>query len=129
MAFQRQASEGLSATYHFTFTGEEEARATIVIADKRIQVQEGHQGQADLQVTADGKTWLGILAQEKSLVWAIVTRRLRLKGPPSLLTRFGKCFPAAALRRRGDEGGREHALAPPRYTAYLRNDEETGRLR
>jgi putative sterol carrier protein len=128
LAFQRQASEGLSATYHFTFTGAEDARATVVIADQKIRIQEEHQGQADLRVTADSKTWLGILAQEKSLVWALVTRRLRLAGSPVLLTRFGKCFPAAAIRRRGNEDRREHAIAPPRHTAYLRNDEETGRI-
>ena len=129
LGFQPQASEGLNARYHFTFTGEEETRATVVIADKTIQVQEGHLGQADLRVTADSKTWIGILAQEKSLVWAIVTRRLRLKGSPSLLTRFGKCFPSATLRRTGNEERREHALAPPRHTAFLRNDEETGHIR
>ena len=129
LGFQPQASEGLNARYHFTFTGEEETRATVVIADKTIQVQEGHVGQADLRVTADSKTWIGILAQEKSLVWAIVTRRLRLKGSPSLLTRFGKCFPSAMLRRTGNEDRREHALVPPRHTAFLRNDEETGHIR
>jgi putative sterol carrier protein len=126
VAFQPQASEGLKATYHFTFTGDEQRQATVVIADKKIRVEEGHLEQADLRVTADSKTWLGILAQEKSLVWAIVTRRLRLKGSPLLLARFGKCFPAAPLRRGGAEHPREHALAPPRQTGYLRNDEETG---
>src|SRR5262249_9171566 len=125
LAFQPEASEGLDATYHFTFTGEEEVRATVVIAEKKIDVQDGHQGDADLRVTADSKTWMGPLAQEKSLVWAIVTRRLRLKGSPRLLLRFGRCFPAATLRRRNNEDHREHALAPPRHTAYLRNDTAT----
>lgn len=129
VAFQPQASEGLNATYHFAFTGGEEARATVVIAEKRIEVREGHLGHAHLRVTSDSKTWLGILAQEKSLVWAIVTRRLRLKGSPSLLVRFGKCFPAGAVHRRETEHPREHALAAPRHTPYLRNDEETGRIR
>jgi Fe-S-cluster-containing hydrogenase component 2/putative sterol carrier protein len=128
LAFQPQASEGLNATYHFTFTGAEEARATVVIADKKLEVRDGHLGQADLGIVADSKTWLGILAQEKSLVWAIVTRRLRLEGSPSLLVRFGKCFPAAAIRRGGPEDRREHALAPPRTRPFLRNDEETGRI-
>jgi Fe-S-cluster-containing hydrogenase component 2/putative sterol carrier protein len=128
LGFQPQSSEGLNATYHFTFTGDEETRATIVIADKSIRVQDGHQGDADLQVTVDGKTWLGILAREKSLAWAIVTRRLRLKGSPALLVRFGKCFPSAAIRRGVGEDRREHPVASPRPTAILRNDEETGHL-
>src|SRR5262245_5978785 len=42
LGFQRQASEGLSATYHFTFTVEEDAQATVVLADKTIQVQTVH---------------------------------------------------------------------------------------
>jgi ferredoxin len=128
-SFQREAAEGLNATYHFTFTGEEERQATVVIADKKIQVHEGLVGQPNLRVTVDSKTWIGILGQEKSLPWAIVTRRLRLKGSPLLLARFGKCFPAAPVRRRGTEGRREHALASPRYAPYLQNDEETGHIR
>ena len=86
-------------------------------------------GQPSLRVTVDSKTWIGILGQERSLPWAIVTRRLRLKGSPLLLARFGKCFPAAPVRRRGTEGRREHALASPRYAPYLRNDDETGHIR
>ena len=39
--FQRHASEGLYATYHFTFTGEEPAEATVVIRDKAIRVERG----------------------------------------------------------------------------------------
>jgi putative sterol carrier protein len=128
-SFQRQAAEGLTATYHFTFTGEEERRATVVIADQKIEVHEGLVGQPTLRVTADSKTWIGILGQEKSLLWAILTRRLRLKGSPSLLTRFGKCFPSAPVGRRGTEDRREHALASPRCAPFLRNDEETGHIR
>ena len=128
-SFQRQAAEGLSATYHFTFTGEEERRATVVIADEKIEVHEGLVGQPTLRVTADSRTWIGILGQERSLLWAIVTRRLRLKGSPLLLARFGKCFPSAPVGRRVSEDHREHALASPRLTPFLRNDEKTGHIR
>jgi Fe-S-cluster-containing hydrogenase component 2 len=128
-SFQRQAAEGLRATYHFTFTGEEERRATVVIADEKIEVHEGLVGQPTLRVTADSETWIGILGQERSLLWAIVTRRLRLKGSPLLLARFGKCFPSAPVGRRGTEDRREHALASPRLTPFLRNDEKTGHIR
>ena len=31
--------------------------------------------------------------KEKNLVWALLTRKLRLKGDPRLLVKFGKCFP------------------------------------
>jgi NAD-dependent dihydropyrimidine dehydrogenase PreA subunit len=92
--FQRHQSAGLAATYHFTFTGREERMATIVIRDKTIRVEDGHQGKPDLHVTADSETWLGFLAKERSLVWALLRRRIRLKGSPRLLLAFGKCFPS-----------------------------------
>lgn len=93
LVFQRNKAKGLNATYHFSFTGAENRLATIRIADKQVTVEEGHIGKADLRVTADTDTWLGFLAKEKSLVWALVRRKLRLKGSPKLLVAFGKCFP------------------------------------
>ena len=36
----------------------------------------------------------GFLAKERSLVWAILRRKVRLKGSPRLLVAFGKCFPS-----------------------------------
>lgn len=93
LVFQPGRSAGLNATYHFTFTGDENYKATIVINDKSITVKEGHAGKPNLRVTADTKTWLGFLRQEKSIVWAILRQKVRLKGPLKLLLAFGKCFP------------------------------------
>ena len=92
--FQRHRSEGLAATYHFTFTGAERAEATVVIRDQTIRVEDGHAGSPDLNVTADSQTWLGFLRKERSLVWALLRRKIRLKGSPRLLLAFGKCFPS-----------------------------------
>jgi Fe-S-cluster-containing hydrogenase component 2 len=92
--FQRHRSEGLAATYHFTFTGREPAEATVVIRDKTIRVEDGHVGSPDLRVTADSQTWVGFLRKERSLLWALLTRKIRLKGSPRLLVAFGKCFPS-----------------------------------
>lgn len=92
--FQRGQSENLNAIFHFTFTGHETRNATVTIKDKTIHVKDGHEGSANLHVTADSKTWLGFLAKEQSLLWAIVCRRIRIKGSPRLLIAFGKCFPS-----------------------------------
>jgi hypothetical protein len=91
--FQRGKAEGLGATYHFTFTGEEPREATIVIRDQQLTVSKGLVGEADLAMTADGATWLGSLRGERSLLWAILTRKIRLRGKPRLLAAFGRCFP------------------------------------
>ena len=94
LVFQRGKSEGLSAIYHFTFTGKEEVKATVVIRDKKLEVSDGHTGTPDFQVTADSNTWLRFLRKEGSLVWALVTRKIRIHGSPRLLLAFARCFPS-----------------------------------
>jgi ferredoxin len=92
--FQRGRAEGLSATYHFTFTGQEEVKATVVIRNKALQVSEGHIGAPDLHLTADSQTWLRFLRKEANLVWAFLRRKVRIHGSPKLLLAFGRCFPS-----------------------------------
>ena len=92
--FQRGLSAGLNAVFHFTFTGKESRTATVVIRARAIQVTEGHEGMPDLRLTADSETWLGFLAKERSLLWALLRRKIRIKGAPRLLVAFGKCFPS-----------------------------------
>jgi alkyl sulfatase BDS1-like metallo-beta-lactamase superfamily hydrolase len=94
LTFQRGKAAKLNAIYHFTFTGKEERQATVTIRNGTLQVRDGHQGEADLRVTADSETWLGFLAKERSLLWALLRRRIRIKGSPKLLVAFSKCFPS-----------------------------------
>jgi epoxyqueuosine reductase QueG len=93
LIFNRGKSNGLNAVYHFKFSGAELRDATITIHNRTIKVDDGLIGKADLTISADAKTWVGFLRQEKNLVWALLTRKLRLKGDPRLLVKFGKCFP------------------------------------
>ena len=92
--FQRGKSAGLNAVYHFTFTGQEELTATVAIRDKTLEVSEGHVGRGDITITADSRTWLRFIRKEASLAWALVTRRIRIKGSPRLMLAFGRCFPS-----------------------------------
>jgi ferredoxin len=94
LTFQPLKAAKLDAVYHFTFTGTESATATISIRHGRLQVEAGHQGEPNLRVTADSETWLGFLAKERSLLWALLRRKIRIKGSPRLLVAFGKCFPS-----------------------------------
>lgn len=94
IAFQRNQSKGLDATYHFAFTDEESHKATVVIRNKTIQVYDGHVGNPDLHITADSRTWLQFLAKERSIVWALLLRKIRIKGKIHLLRHFGRCFPS-----------------------------------
>jgi ferredoxin len=92
--FQKGKSKGINAVYHFTFTGQEEVKATVTIRDEKLVVSEGHVGQPDLKLTADSQTWLRFLRKEANLVWALLRRKIRIQGSPKLLLAFGRCFPS-----------------------------------
>lgn len=94
LLFQREQSEGLDATFHFTFTGDESLVGAAIIRNKTVEVHEEHVGNPDVHVIADSRTWLDFLAKEKSQFRAIVTRKIRVKGSPKLMGNFAKCFPA-----------------------------------
>src|SRR5579872_1219207 len=94
LSFQPGQAANLNAVYHFTFTGKEQKQATVTIREGKLEVQDGHQGNADISITADSQTWLGFLAKERSLLWALLRRKIRVAGSPRLLLAFGKCFPS-----------------------------------
>jgi ferredoxin len=93
IVFQPGRAAGLNAVYHFTFTGAETAQATVTIRDRTLTVEPGLVGAPDCAITADAATWLGFLRKEKSIVWAVLRRKVRVKGRFALLPAFGRCFP------------------------------------
>ena len=93
LVFQRNRSKGLTATYHFTFTGEESRRVTMRIRNATLEVQEGHHGQPTVRITADSSTWIGFLNKEQNLFWAILRAKIRVKGSLKLFKAFARCFP------------------------------------
>ncbi len=126
--FQWNQSDGLNATYHFRLTGREQREATIVIANKEIDIREGLYGSPNLRVTADTATWLGFVAGERSLVRALLTFRIRLKGSPLWLLKFGKCFPSPGVKHGPANEWREPALSKTMPPVFHRNDPQTGRI-
>ena len=94
LTFQRDKAADLDAVYHFTFTGTEVREATIIIRNKTLEVLKGHQGEANIHVTADAETWVGFIRKERNLIWALLTRKIKLRGAPKWLLAFGKCFPS-----------------------------------
>ena len=93
--FQREKAGEFAATLHFRFTGAEAREVTIIIGDGQLKVENGFTGTPDLVVEADSATWLSFINREIHIVKALVTRRVRVKGPIKLLQKFGDCFPGA----------------------------------
>jgi NAD-dependent dihydropyrimidine dehydrogenase PreA subunit len=93
LAFQRGPARDLQATYHFTFTGAESGQWTVIINNQTIQVKPDLVGERDIHVEADSQTWLGIVTRERSVLWALLRRKVRVRGPLELLRAFARCFP------------------------------------
>jgi hypothetical protein len=55
---------------------------------------DGLHGAADCAVTADGDAWPKVLRKDRSMVWSIVRRRVKVRGPLRLPVAFAKCFPS-----------------------------------
>jgi ferredoxin-NADP reductase/NAD-dependent dihydropyrimidine dehydrogenase PreA subunit len=127
--FQPGKSAGLNATFHFTFTGNEQRQATVVIQQQKISVAEGHVGQPDLHVTADSQTWVGFLRNERNVVWALLRRKIRLAGPLKLLVAFGKCFPSAGGRQEKVEIVPHASKLRGEPASYVKNDPVTREIR
>ncbi|MBE0338518.1 SCP2 sterol-binding domain-containing protein [Paenibacillus sp. 23TSA30-6] len=62
------------------------------IRDNKLQIRDGFHCKPDIRITVDSKTWIGIVAKEKNVVAALLTRKLRIKGNPKLLMKFERCF-------------------------------------
>src|SRR6516165_10398961 len=127
--FQPNQSQGLEATFHFTFTGAEIRNATITIKNRALDMKEGLVGKPDVHVTADSRTWLAFLAKETSLTWALIRRKIRLKGNPKLLLAFGRCFPSVGVRHKRVEIVPQPSIMGREPSRYLKNDPATGKIR
>ena len=93
VVFQRGQAKGIDAVYHLIFTGQQPAEATVTIRQQTLNVQRGLIGKPDCTVTADSRTWLGFLRKERSIVWALLTGHIRVRGGLSRFQAFGRCFP------------------------------------
>jgi Fe-S-cluster-containing hydrogenase component 2 len=129
LVFQPNKSHSLDATFHFSFIGAERRDATISIRNRTLSIRNELVGKPDVHVTADSMTWLGYLAKEKSLVPALLTRKVCLKGNPRLLIAFGKCFPSAGMRRPHVEIVPQLSQIKAKPLRYLKNDPVTGKIR
>jgi ferredoxin len=92
--FQSGKAKGVNATYHFSFFGKETLDVTVTIKDQMLAVTPGLVGAADCSVRADSATWLGFIRKEKSIVWAVITGKVKISGRRRLMGEFARCFPS-----------------------------------
>lgn len=95
LVFQPNQSKGIDARYHFLLKGEKDIKATFVIKNQCLEIASGHIGKADLLINAQAKDWLDFTQGKLNIVWALLTRKIRLTGSIQHLKNFGRCFPSA----------------------------------
>ena len=93
LTFQRGPAKGWKATFHFDLTGDDAVQSTVRIDDGTLEVEPGLVGAPDVLIRADGALWIDIVTKRRSPVWAVITRRLHIRGDRTLLDRFAACFP------------------------------------
>ncbi len=93
LRFSPGKAKDVRTRYHFVFSGSETAELTVAIDDGTLDVRWGLHGEPDLRIEADATTWLDFLAKDVGLLKALVTRRLKIRGPAKLMRAFAACFP------------------------------------
>ncbi len=92
ISFQREQSKGLNAIFHFEFTGEEIGQYTFSIADKKLTVEEGLHHTPNILIQVDSEAWINLLNNRLNPIWAVLSRKLKIKGERRLLFQFQRCF-------------------------------------
>lgn len=92
LAFNPEKAQRVNMNIQFNFTGKEEVSATVIIGMGKINVYQGTEGKADLVVYADSEVWIKFLNKEVSLLKAIFSRNLRVRGNPLLMKKFQDCL-------------------------------------
>lgn len=90
--FQPGNAGDLNAVYHFEFTGKETVDMTVKIKNKRVAIEPGLIDKPDLLIRADSATWIKFMSNKVWLPIGILTGKIKLKGDPKLLIRFGNSF-------------------------------------
>ena len=93
LVFQPNQSKGVDARYHFLLKGEKDVKATFVIKNQQLDIEHDHIGKADLLIEAQAKDWLDFTQGKLNVVWALLTKKIKLTGSIQHLKNFGRCFP------------------------------------
>ncbi len=105
LSFQRDAAAEVELLrVHFVFTSADEQAdkqsivATVEIERGKLRVHRELVGEPTVRVECDAKAWLGLLSGERKMLALLLSRKLKVKGPPEAMRRFQSLFARSALR-------------------------------
>ena len=82
----------LRATYFFDLVGEGGGQWHLVIAEGQCTAQEGVPAKADVEFRTEPAYWIDVQIKELNPLWAVFTRRLRIRGNRVLALKLEKLF-------------------------------------
>ncbi len=93
LLFQPGQAKEMNVRYRFIFSGADTTRADVFICEGKLHINPDGAVSPDVTIRADATTWLRFLSEEISIVWALLTLRIRISGKIWLMKDFQKCFP------------------------------------
>jgi hypothetical protein len=82
----------LRATYLFDLAGEGGGQWALAIAEGQCTASEGAPAEADVEFHTEPAYWIDLQTKELNPLWAVLTRRLRLRGNRALARRLDRLF-------------------------------------
>lgn len=85
------AVDGLDTVFHFDLEGDKGGQFTITVADKKVTVTDGLQGEAKCVVRATGDNFINLASGELNPMMAILTGKVKISNQGEML-RYAKIF-------------------------------------
>ncbi len=85
------AIEGMETTFHFDLTGENGGQYTISIADQKVEVTDGLNGDASCVVSASEDNFVNLAKGDLNPMMAMLTGKLKISNQGEML-KYAKLF-------------------------------------
>ena len=95
-AFQPDKATGVNATLQFNFTGDEEGKYSVVVADGKCEVTEGTNDSPTVTINAPSDVWLKIMRQELDGATAFMSGQFTFTGDMGVLMQMQTWFAQGA---------------------------------
>jgi putative sterol carrier protein len=83
------AVEGMSSVFHFDIG--DAGQYTLALADGKLDVKQGLEGEASCSVKASQETLIGLLTKDINPMMAMMTGKLKISNPGEML-KYAKIF-------------------------------------
>lgn len=85
------ALEGLETVFHFNLQGEKGGQYTVSLADQKLNVNEGLQGEPKCVINTDEQTFVDLVTGKLNPMLAVLTGKIKISNQGELL-RYAKIF-------------------------------------